>query len=71
MVISTFGWPTGWRPANSLAKTSSIRVAKPLTELEMQEIFQKLMLCSDHNYTPEGKKILEVIKIEEIEQKLN
>ena len=57
--------------ALALAKTSSIRVAKPLTELEMQEIFQKLMLCSDHNYTPEGKKILEVIKIEEIEQKLN
>ena len=49
--------------ALALAKTSSIRVAKPLTELEMQEIFQKLMLCSDHNYTPEGKKILEVIKI--------
>ncbi len=57
--------------ALALAKTSPIRVAKPLTELEMQEIFQKLMLCSDHNYTPEGKKILEVIKIEEIEQKLN
>ncbi len=57
--------------ALALAKTSSIRVAKPLTELEMQEIFQKLMLCSDHNYTPERKKILEVIKIEEIEQKLN
>ena len=57
--------------ALALAKTSSLKISKLLSEIEMQEIFQKLMLCSNQNYTAEGKKIIEVIKIEEIEQKLN
>ena len=57
--------------ALSLAKTAAFKVGKILREEEMESLFYRLMSCSNHNYTLEGKKILEIISIEEIEKKLN
>jgi DNA mismatch repair protein MutL len=57
--------------ALSLAKTAAFKVGKILKEEEMQDLFYSLMSCSNHNYTVEGKKILEIIGIDEIEKKLN
>lgn len=57
--------------ALSLAKTAAFKVGKVLREEEMQDLFFKLMSCSNHNYTVEGKKILEIISLDEIEKKLN
>lgn len=56
--------------AFSLAKTAAIKSGKNLKEEEMKDIFYKLMTCSNHNYTKDGHKILDMITIEEIERKL-
>ncbi len=57
--------------ALSLAKTAAFKVGKVLREEEMQDLFYKLMSCANHNFTVEGKKILEIISLDEIEKKLN
>jgi len=57
--------------AISLAKTAAFKIGKTLKEEEMQDMFYRLMSCSNHNYTVEGKKIMEIINIDEIEKKLN
>ncbi|HOZ30875.1 MAG TPA: DNA mismatch repair endonuclease MutL [Bacteroidales bacterium] len=57
--------------ALSLAKTAAFKIGKVLKEEEMQDLFYKLMSCSNHNYTIEGKKVMEIINIDEIEKKLN
>lgn len=57
--------------AMSLAKTAAFKVGKVLCEEEMQDLFFRLMSCSNHNFTFDGRKILEIISIDEIEKKLN
>ncbi len=57
--------------AIALAKASAIKYGRILSEVEMQELFNKLLLCQNHNYCPDGKKIIEIISIDEIERKLN
>ncbi len=57
--------------ALSLAKTAAFKIGKQLHEQEMQDLFYRLMSCANHNHTVEGKKILEIISIDEIERKLN
>lgn len=57
--------------AMSLAKTASLKIGKVLREEEMQDLFYRLMSCSNHNFTIDGRKILEIISIDEIEKKLN
>ncbi len=57
--------------ALSLAKTAAFKIGKQLHEQEMQDMFYRLMSCSNHNHTIEGKKILEIISVDEIEKKLN
>lgn len=57
--------------ALTLAKVTSTQFNKTLSEKEMEDLFFKLMSCSNHNYTVEGKKIMDIINIEDIENKLN
>ncbi len=57
--------------AMSLAKTAAFKIGKLLHEQEMEDLFYRLMSCANHNHTIEGKKILEIISIDEIEKKLN
>ena len=56
--------------ALSLSKSAAIRTSKNLCNEEMQSLFYDLMSCSNSNYTIEGKKIIEIISIEEIEKKI-
>jgi DNA mismatch repair protein MutL len=57
--------------ALSLARTAAFKVGKILREEEMQDLFYRLMSCSNHNFTADGRKILEIISIDEIEKKFN
>jgi len=57
--------------ALSLAKTAAFKIGKQFHEQEMEDLFYRLMSCSNHNHTIEGKKILEIISVDEIEKKLN
>ena len=56
--------------ALSLSKSASMKTNKTLCNEEMQSLFYGLMSCPNSNYTSEGKKIIEIINIEEIEKKL-
>ena len=55
--------------ARSLAKTISIKQGKPLTTLEMQNIIDKLFACSNPNYSPNGKAIVSILNVNEIEDR--
>ncbi|HOY37924.1 MAG TPA: DNA mismatch repair endonuclease MutL [Bacteroidales bacterium] len=57
--------------AYSIAKTTSLHSPKQLSSLEQKDLFFRLMLCKNHNFTPDGKKIMEIVAIDEIEKKLN
>ncbi len=56
--------------AFSLAKSAAIKSGIILKEEEMNNLFYQLMSCSNHNYTADGQKILDLITINEIENKL-
>lgn len=53
--------------AASLAETSSLKTGQNLTNEEMSELIDQLFASSDHNYTPNGKKILSILSYEELE----
>ena len=54
----------------SLAKFLSIPYGKPLTQEEMAHINDKLFISQMPNLTPDGKSIITIIGIDEIEKKL-
>ncbi len=56
------------RLAAALSKASSIPANKELSNIEMQTIFDLLFACTIPNYTPDGKKIINIIKTEEIDK---
>lgn len=55
--------------ACSLAKSASIVTGQVLSDAEMSELVHNLFTCETPNYTPEGKKILTIIPMDEIEKK--
>lgn len=52
----------------SLAKASAIKSNQPLSEIECQELFDNLFLTSMPEYTPDGKRIFQVIEYSEIDK---
>jgi len=56
--------------ASSLAKASAIGYNQTLSQQEMQSLFDNLFACANPNHTPGGKKILTIIKIDELEKRL-
>lgn len=56
--------------ALSLAKAAAIPYGQVLSNDEMEHVINGLFLCSNVNYTPDGKSILYILRQEEIEQKL-
>ena len=54
--------------ALSLAKSSSVVLGQVLSGNEMNELVNSLFACDVPNYTPDGKKILTVITMEEVER---
>lgn len=51
-----------------MAKCASINYGKQLNTQDMQTIFDNLFSCSAPNYTVEGKKIISILKQEEIDK---
>jgi len=55
--------------ALSLAESSSLKTGQHLAEDEMTGLIDRLFACPNHNYTPNGKKIITILSYEEIEGK--
>jgi len=54
--------------ADSLAETSSLKAGQNLTNEEMNDLIDQLFASSNHNYTPNGKKILSILSYEKLEE---
>jgi DNA mismatch repair protein MutL len=52
----------------AIAKAASQKFNRKLEQIEMKTLFFRLMSCPVHNYTPSGKKILEVITVEDLDK---
>jgi len=57
--------------AQSMAKSTSIKIGKQLKQLEMQNIIDELFACECSNITPSGKKIYTTISIENLNKLFN
>ncbi|MFO7939461.1 MAG: DNA mismatch repair endonuclease MutL [Bacteroidales bacterium] len=55
--------------ACSLAKASAIGYQQNLSQQEMQGLFDNLFACSTPNYTPDGKKIISILRSDELEKR--
>jgi DNA mismatch repair protein MutL len=53
-----------------LSKASAIPYGKVLSLDEMRDLIDRLFACSNHNYSPDGKAIISIIQMDEIEKKL-
>lgn len=58
------------RIAGNLASASAIEYGKSLTLQEMQNLFDSLFSCRMPNYNFDGKPVLQMIKMEELEKKM-
>ncbi|GAB4293438.1 MAG: DNA mismatch repair endonuclease MutL [Marinilabiliales bacterium] len=54
---------------SSVAKSGAVSYNKTLSEEEMKNLIDTLFSTSSPNFTPDGKKIIEIINISEIETK--
>ena len=52
-----------------LAQESAIRYNQPLTDEEINHIVEKLFTCATPNYSPTGKPVMHILKMEEIEER--
>ena len=53
----------------SLAESSSLKAGQRLTNEEMTDLIDRLFACSNHNFTPDGKKILTIFTQDEFEKR--
>ncbi len=58
------------RIAASMAKAAAIGYNRALSAFEMQELVDKLFACNHPNYTSDGKKVLAIIEMDELDKKL-
>ena len=56
------------RIAFALSKTAMLRSAKELSEMEMRDLLDKLFACKNHAYSPEGKPVIALLTMEELEK---
>ncbi len=54
--------------AASLAKAAAIEYGKVLQYSEMQQLVDELFACENHNYAPNGKKIVAILPLDELEK---
>ena len=57
--------------AAGLARNAAVVYGQVLGNEEMESIINDLFVCSNFNYTPDGKKILSILKETEIEHLLS
>lgn len=56
--------------AASMAKAVAIGYNRNLSAFEMQELVDKLFACNHPNFSPDGKKVLTIIEMDELDKKL-
>jgi DNA mismatch repair protein MutL len=56
--------------ALSLAEASSLKAGQRLTNEEMTDLIDRLFACPNHNFSPDGKKIMTIFTHEELEKRL-
>lgn len=56
--------------AGILSKSSAIPYGKVLSDAEMEHLIDRLFACANHRYTPDGKPIITLFTLEEIEKRL-
>ncbi|MFZ2792122.1 MAG: DNA mismatch repair endonuclease MutL [Bacteroidales bacterium] len=59
------------RIALSMARASAIQYGTPLTDTEMEELFDMLFACSLPNYSPSGKIVMSIITLEELDRRFS
>jgi len=59
------------RVALSLARASAIQYGTPLTQTEMEELFDMLFACAMPNYSPTGKTVMNIITLEELDRRFS
>ena len=55
--------------ALTLADTASIKQGQRLSSEEMNDLIDRLFACANHNFTPDGKKIMTIFSSEELEKR--
>jgi len=55
--------------ALSLAESLALKTGQRLTVEEMSDLIDRLFACENHNFTPDGKKIMTILTHEEIEKR--
>jgi len=53
----------------SLAESSSVKSGQRLTNEEMSDLIDRLFACANHNFTPDGKKIMSIFTQDELEKR--
>jgi DNA mismatch repair protein MutL len=54
-----------------MSKRTAMKPTTPLTETEMSALIDQLFACANPNYTPEGRKILRILSLEEVGELLS
>lgn len=55
--------------AKTLAKATAIGYGKPLAQEEISNLINRLFACENHNYSPDGKIIINILSEDEIESR--
>jgi DNA mismatch repair protein MutL len=53
----------------SLAEASSLKAGQRLSSEEMSDLIDRLFACANHNFTPDGKKIMTIFDQDELEKR--
>ncbi len=54
--------------SRSMAKKAALPYGKPLSPIEMNELFDRLFACSEPSYSPSGKLIVSIIENDELDK---
>jgi DNA mismatch repair protein MutL len=53
----------------TLAESSALKSGQRLTNEEMNDMIDRLFACANHNFTPDGKKIMSIFTQDELEKR--
>jgi DNA mismatch repair protein MutL len=58
------------RVAGAMAAATAIPYGRVLLKNEMEDLFDTLFACKSPNYSPKGKPVINILTLEEIDQRL-
>jgi len=53
----------------SLAESSALKAGQHLSGEEMSDLIDRLFACANHNFTPDGKRIITIFTQDELEKR--